>query len=107
MGKERTISEGRETRRCWASPSCIPSASGRPPGQISETLCPLLGASSLDLKRDAVITSELPPSGLQRGSDQCGGRVGWGLVWVSPVGFWNCISSERGEEFTNFGDQLD
>lgn len=71
MGKETTISEGAEARRrCQASPSCIPSALGRQPGKVSETRCPPLGAGSVALKRDAVITLELTPSGLQGGLDQ-------------------------------------
>lgn len=65
MNKETTISEGEGGGRGWASPSCIPSAPGRQPGKVSETCCPPLGAGSVALKRDAVITSELTPSGPQ------------------------------------------
>lgn len=84
MNKESTISEGEGGEgRGWASPSCIPSALGRRPGKVSETCCPPLGAGSVALKRDAVITSELTPPGPQgaggrRGLDQRGGQDGGG-----------------------------
>lgn len=71
MGKETTIPEGEEgSRRCQASPSCIPSALGRRPGKVSETRCPLLRAGSVALKRGAVITLGLTPFGLLTGLDQ-------------------------------------
>lgn len=66
MQRARERAEG----KVGPSPSCIPSVPGRRPDKVSETCCPPFKDCLVALKHDAVITSELTPSGLQGGSVQ-------------------------------------